>query len=153
MSGKIDEIKIDYQQYANDRIPKNNKVKNYILAFLFGGAICVIGQLISEAGIHIMGLEEEQTSMFTSVVLIFIAALLTGLGVYDVIGKHAGAGSMVPITGFANSIVAPAMEFKREGPVMGVGSKLFTLAGPVLVMGITLSVIAGVIYYFIGLIW
>ena len=99
-----------------------------------------------------MGLEKLQASCATSMTLIFIGALLTGLGVYDLIGKRAGAGSIIPITGFANSIVSPAMEYKSEGYVMGVGGKMFTVAGPVLVFGISASIIVGIIYLIFNII-
>ena len=112
---------------------------------LTGGAICCIGQLIGDFGTAVLNLAEQERAAFTSIVLIFAGALLTGIGVYDKLGAIAGAGSVVPITGFANSIVAPAMEHKREGLVMGVGAELFSLAGPVLVYGITSSVIVGII--------
>ena len=95
-------------------------------------------------------LDEKGTAAFTCIVLIFFGALLTGLGIYDVIGKFAGAGSIVPITGFANSMVSPALEYKREGYVLGVGAKLFTIAGPVLVYGISTSVLVGLIYFILN---
>ena len=117
-----------YRETVNARAPKSKTFSQCILAFLTGGAICCIGQLIGDFG-----------------TAVFAGALLTGIGVYDKLGAIAGAGSVVPITGFANSIVAPAMEHKREGLVMGVGAELFSLAGPVLVYGITSSVIVGII--------
>ena len=119
-------------------------------AFVVGGLICVIGQCISMFGREVLQLLEDQTSAFTSITLIFLGATLTGIGIYDRIGQFAGAGSIVPITGFANSIVAPAMEFKREGQVTGTGAKLFTVAGPVLTFGISASIVVGLIYYFLG---
>ena len=111
-----------------------------------GGAICVLGQLLTELAAKIE-LGEVTAPMFTSAVLIFLGTTLTGLGVYDRIGKYAGAGSIVPITGFANSVAAPAMEFRREGLVLGLGAKLFTLAGPVLTYGVSASIVVGVIYW------
>ena len=111
------------------------------------------GQGINDFYMKIANLEKLQASSATSMTLIFIGAFLTGLGVYDLIGKRAGAGSIIPITGFANSIVSPAMEFKKEGYVMGVGSNLFKIAGPVLVYGISSSIICGILYYFIRLIF
>lgn len=142
-----------YKQY--DRLvkkltPNSNCMQGYIRAFWVGGVICIIGQLISLAGEKWLGMTESSASMFTSVVLIFLGTTLTGLGVYDDIGRYAGAGSIVPITGFANSIASPAIEFKREGLVLGVGAKLFVISGPVLVYGIVSSVVVGIIYWFAG---
>ena len=119
-----------------------------ILTSFVGGLICMLGQAITNFFAYKMEFGTQAASTATSICLIFLSALLTGLGVYDRIGKFAGAGSIVPITGFANSVVAPAMEFRREGLVMGVGAKLFTLAGPVLVYGIGSSVIVGLIAFF-----
>ena len=116
-------------------------------AFLFGGLICVIGQSLMDMYLY-LGLSKDNASMSVSITLIFLSALLTGLGWYDRIAKHAGAGTLVPITGFANSIVSPAIEYKSEGYVMGVGGKMFTVAGPVLVFGISASVIIGIIATF-----
>lgn len=144
------EEKAEHSQYralVNERIPRSKTLRDCLLAFLVGGSICVIGQLIGDAGEALFALDEKSRAAFTSIMLIFTAALLTGIGVYDKIGSFAGAGSVVPITGFANSIVAPAMEHKREGLVLGVGAQLFSIAGPVLVYGITSSVIVGIITY------
>lgn len=133
-----------------DRLaPKSKMGQGLLRAFWVGGLICVIGQAITDIGKAYWGLDKEAAGTLCSISLIFISMLLTGIGVYDQIGKYAGAGSIVPITGFANSVVAPAMEFKREGYVMGVGAKMFSLAGPVLVYGIGSSVIVGILYYFI----
>ena len=139
------EEKKQYQQKVEKRMPKSNAFTQCVCAFLVGGLICCIGQFIRNLGIMYLELDETQASAFTSIIMIFLGATLTGLGIYDKIGKFAGAGSVVPITGFANSIVAPAMEHKFEGYVMGVGAQLFSLAGPVLVFGITASVIVGLI--------
>jgi stage V sporulation protein AC len=117
-------------------------------AFWVGGVICSIGQALTLWGAQ-LELSEMTAPMFTSVVLIFLGTTLTGIGVYDRIGKYAGAGSIVPITGFANSVAAPAIEFRREGLVMGVGAKLFALAGPVLAYGISASVVVGIIHWII----
>ncbi len=119
--------------------------KGIFRAYWVGGAICVLGQLINDLFSYGLKWGMQSASTATSICLIFIASLLTGLGVYDKIGKYAGAGSIVPITGFANSVVSPAMEFRREGLVMGVGAKMFTLAGPVLVYGIGSSVLVGLV--------
>ena len=125
--------------------PKSEIALGLFRAFWVGGVICMIGQGISDIFAHIFLLGAQSTACATSITLIFLATLLTGIGVYDRIGKYAGAGSIVPITGFANSVVSPAMEFRREGLVMGVGAKLFTLAGPVIVYGVSSSVIVGLI--------
>ena len=146
------QIEKHYRALVERLTPKSELSGNLIRSFLFGGAICVIGQIILELAKAYLGFNAQDAVTFTSITLIFIGALLTGIGKYDWIGKKAGAGSIVPITGFANSIVAAAMEFKREGFVMGVGAKMFQIAGPVLVYGIGSSVIAGLIAYFFGLI-
>lgn len=134
-----------YRQLVNERMPKSKTAQQCLLAFLVGGTICCIGQLIGDVGVILFSLDEKNRAAFVSITLIFIGALLTGIGVYDRIGTFSGAGSVVPITGFANSIVAPAMEHKREGLILGVGAQLFTYAGPVLVYGITTSVVIGLI--------
>ncbi|WP_337399888.1 stage V sporulation protein AC [Congzhengia sp.] len=135
-----------YQDYVDKKTPNSPIVKDVILAFIVGGLICVIGQLILN-GYQAMGFDEEGAAMGTSTTLVFLGAFFTGLGLYDRLAKFAGAGSIVPITGFANSIVSPAMEFKSEGLVLGLAVKMFTVAGPVLVYGITSSVVAGIVYY------
>ena len=135
---------MDYQKYAEKKVPKPTYLKNIIWAFIVGGIICTVGQLIYHFFSN-RGLDEKMTSAATAISLVFIGALLTGLGVYDKIGKIGGAGAAVPITGFANAIVSPAMEFKREGFIFGVASKMFVIAGPVLVYGIGSSIIVGII--------
>jgi len=135
-----------YQEYVNKKTPNSPILKDILLAFLIGGLICVIGQLIHD-GYQALGLDEENASMGTSATLVFLSALFTGLGLYDRLAKFAGAGTIVPITGFANAIVSPAMEFKSEGLVLGLAVKMFTVAGPVLVYGITASVASGIVYY------
>ena len=122
--------------------------KNCIKAFIVGGIICCIGQLIYY-GIVKLGFNVDDSMAITSIILVFLGAFLTGINIYNKIGKFAGAGSIIPITGFANSIVAPAMEHRKEGLVTGVGAKMFIIAGPVLVYGIISSFICGLIYYFI----
>lgn len=134
-----------YRQRVNEKAPKSHVFMQCVNAFWVGGLICCIGQALNLIGSELLWLDADDTSAFTSIVLIFLGAFLTGLGVYDKIGSFAGAGSIVPITGFANSIVAPAMEHKYEGYVLGVGAQLFSIAGPVLVYGITTSVIVGLI--------
>ena len=117
-------------------------------AFWVGGLICVLGQAIADIGTVLLKTSARDASTLASITLVFLAALLTGLGVFDRIGKYAGAGSFVPITGFANAMVSPALEFRREGLVLGVGAKLFTIAGPVLVYGVGASVVYGLICFF-----
>lgn len=136
----------EYQNLTKSLTPKPNAVLNSLRAFLVGGLICAVGQMIIN-GLNLVGLERSEAAAAATAILILLGALLTGLGVYDEIGKFAGAGSIVPVTGFSNSIVAPALEFKREGYVMGVGARLFTVAGPVLVYGIATSIVVGIIYY------
>lgn len=137
-----------YQEKVNKINPKPPLVKNLIWAFCVGGLICLIGQFIQNYFMETIGLAKKDAGTYTSVVMVFLGAFLTGLGVYDDIGKRAGAGSIVPITGFANSIVAPAMEFKREGYVFGIGAKMFVIAGPVLVYGMVTAFFIGLLYWF-----
>ena len=144
---KTIETKKEYQEYVDKKTPNSPILKNCINSFLIGGLICSIGQIIFEF-CRFRGLDETDSGTIVSIVLIGLSAFLTGLNIFNKIGKIAGAGSLVPITGFANSIVSPAMEFKSEGYVMGVGAKMFTIAGPVLVYGISTSIIVGIIYYF-----
>lgn len=139
-----------YKTLAQQLTPKPTVLKNMVMAFIVGGIICALGQVIINLFV-MAGLKLVDASTAATATMIFLGALLTGLGVYDEIGKFAGAGSIVPVTGFANSIVAPAMEFKREGYVLGVGAKLFTIAGPVLVYGIATSIVVGIVYFLIHL--
>lgn len=139
-----------YQDRIKADMPKSSLLKECIMAFIVGGLICVLGEALNDIGKNWLGLEEKAVGTFRSATLIFLGALFTGIGIYDVLGRFAGAGSIVPITGFANSIVSPALEYKWEGYIMGVGAKLFTIAGPVLVYGISTSILAGIIYYIIG---
>ena len=139
-----------YDRMVKALTPGSNVWQGYFRAFWVGGTICTIGQLLSVFGEKALGLPEGSDAMFTSISLIFLGVLLTGLGVYDDIGRYAGAGSIVPITGFANSVASPAIEFRREGLILGVGAKLFTVAGPVLVYGLSASIAAGVVYWLIG---
>lgn len=135
----------NYQEYVNQKSPNSPILKNCFNSFWVGGLICAIGQFILEICKY-NGLDKTTGSTIVSISLIFLSAFLTSLNVFNKIGKFAGAGSLVPITGFANSIVSPAMEYKSEGYVMGVGAKMFTVAGPVLVYGISTSVIVGLCY-------
>lgn len=142
-------MKISNKQYdkmVKKASPPSPKLKNFILAYLVGGLICVIGQLFKEL-YEYLGLTEDVVKMLVPVTLIFLAALLTALKVFDNIAKHAGAGTLVPITGFANAVVSPAIEFKNEGFILGVGAKMFTIAGPVIVYGTVASVVYGIIYW------
>ena len=134
-----------YQSYVDKKTPNSPILKNCFNAFWVGGLICVIGELISEY-FKSRGFSISESGTIVSMSLIFISAFLTAINVFNKIGKFAGAGSLVPITGFANSIISPAMEYKSEGYVMGVGAKMFTVAGPVLVYGISTSIIVGLIY-------
>ncbi len=143
-ASKADQQK--YQEKFEQVKPKTPLLKNLIWAFIVGGLICVLGQFILNYFVS-LGLSKKDAGGPTSTILILLSALLTGLGVYDEIGRRAGAGSVVPITGFANSIVAPALEFKREGYVFGIGAKMFVIAGPVLVYGIATAVLIGFIYW------
>ncbi len=135
--------------YVESKIPKTKNFPTLIWAFLIGGLICVIGQAISDGLMAIFpNMGQEDASAFCSVILIFIASLLTGLGWYDRIGVFAGAGSIVPITGFSNSITSPAVEFKKEGIIFGLCVKMFSVAGPVIVCGLVISFLTGLIYLF-----
>lgn len=140
------ETKTDYQTYVDQKSPNSNLFFNMLKAFIVGGIICIIGQLIADFFTS-KGMEKDTVSALTSMSLIFIGVFLTAINVYHKIGKFAGAGSIVPITGFANSIASPAIEFKSEGYVLGVGAKMFLIAGPVLVYGITSSIVVGILYF------
>lgn len=146
MNSKITLTNTEYDEMISKNAKKSPIIKNIILAFTIGGLICIIGQLIFNK-LTTMGIEQENAATFTSISLIFLSALLTALNLYSRIGKIAGAGSTIPITGFANSIVSPAIEFKSEGFILGLGANMFKVAGPVLVYGITSSVILGLVYY------
>ena len=139
------ETKKAYQEYVDKKTPNSPILKNCFNAFWVGGLICTIGQIILNICKE-RGFDTQASGTIVPILLIGIAAFLTGLNLFNKIGKFAGAGSLIPITGFANSIVSPAMEYKSEGYVMGVGGKMFTVAGPVLVFGISASIIVGIIY-------
>ena len=141
-----DMTQAQYIQYVEKQSPDSPLAKNILLAFLVGGTICVIGQFIGDYALS-LGIEKDAAAGWTSITLIFIGALLTGLGIYDKIAKFAGAGTIVPITGFANSIVSPAMEHKSEGFVLGMSARMFIISGPVLVFGTVSSVVAGLIMW------
>ena len=139
----------DYDQMTKEASPNTKSWRNIPLAFLIGGLICVLGQGIMEFGLS-RGLEKDQAAAWTSVALVFLSALLTGLKVYDNIAKFGGAGTLVPITGFANAVVSPAIEFKSEGLVLGLGAKMFVIAGPVIVYGTAAAVIYGAVLFLAG---
>ena len=139
------ESKETYKTYVEKKSPPSTILKNCFNAFWVGGLICTIGQVIFNICKQ-RGFDAQMSSTIVSILLIGISAFLTGLNLFNKIGKFAGAGSLIPITGFANSIVSPAMEYKSEGYVMGVGGKMFTVAGPVLVFGISTAIIVGIIY-------
>ena len=136
----------EYGRLVQDMMPKSPILKDCINAFWIGGLICTLGQLLLN-GYTALGLDEINAGTAGSMTLVVLSAWLTGLSLYDNIAKHAGAGTLVPITGFANSIAAPAVEFKTEGFILGVGAKMFTIAGPVIVYGVSASVVYGVIYW------
>lgn len=142
--------KEEYKEYVEKRAKKSPILKDTALAFLFGGLICAIGQLFMDLYLH-LGIEKQNASTLASISIVFITILFTGLGVFDNIAKVAGAGTFVPISGFANSISSQAIDSKSEGYVLGVGAKIFTIAGPVILYGILSGTIYGVIYYFVSL--
>ena len=135
-----------YEQYVKEKTPVHNVWLNMVKAFVTGGGICVLGQVILNY-CSSQGLSKEISGAWTSVVLVFLSVLLTGLNVYYKIAKWGGAGALVPITGFANSVAAPAIEYKKEGQVFGIGCKIFTISGPVILYGVVTSWVLGVVYY------
>ena len=137
----------EYIRYVAFRTKKSHWLRDACRAFWVGGVICVLGQLLKEAYLFV-GLSEEKAGALVSVTLIFLAGLCTGIGVFDRIAKYAGAGTLVPITGFANAVASPAIDARAEGYVLGVAAKMFTIAGPVIVFGSVSSMLYGVVYYF-----
>ena len=135
----------EYDKYIQGMAPGSPVAKDLIKAFIVGGLICCLGQALSVAYREFAGLAEEDAATAVSMTLIFLAAVLTGLNVYDQMARFAGAGTLVPITGFANSVVSPALEFKTEGFILGTAAKMFTIAGPVITFGLTASVVYGFI--------
>ena len=135
-----------YGKLVKDMSPKSPMEKNCLKAFVVGGLICTLGQALINLYSY-WGLEQEQASTVASITLVALSALLTGLSLYDNLAKHAGAGTLVPITGFANAVSSAAVEFKTEGFILGVGAKMFTIAGPVIVYGVSASVVYGLIYW------
>lgn len=138
--------KDDYSKMADKASPNSPKILNCVKAFLIGGLICTIGQVIMEL-LKNAGLNEKEVQAGTSAVLIILTAILTGIGIFDKIARHAGAGTIVPITGFANSVVSPAMEFQHEGFILGTAAQMFSIAGPVIVYGVGSSFLYGLIIY------
>lgn len=127
---------------------KSPLLKDFLMAYLFGGIICIIGEFI-KIGLTELGVKEENAGTLTTITVILIASLLTGLGIFDMIAKHAGAGTLVPVTGFSNAVTSQAMDAKSEGIILGVGAKIFTVAGPVILFGIASGVVYGIIYFMI----
>lgn len=135
-----------YAQLVDRLSPKSEMGQGLFRAFITGGLICALGQCFIELGQRYLDMTVTTSTTFASMMIVFITAVLTGVGVFDRIGQFGGAGAFVPISGFANAMVSPAMEFRREGLVLGLGAKLFTIAGPVLVWGISISVLVGIVY-------
>lgn len=150
MEKKEQDIETKFKNLSSSKEPKVNIIKNCFNAFIVGGLICDVGQMFNNY-YKFIGIPKDDVGTCVSITMVFIGALLTGTGIYDKIASFGGAGTVVPITGFSNSIVSPAMEFKKEGYIFGVGAKMFTIAGPVLVYGIGSSVLVGIIYYIIKL--
>lgn len=137
----------DYEEYVKKITPSHNLYLQMLKAFIVGGIICVIGQILLNYASSSLGMDKEMAGSFCSLVLVFTSVLLTGFNIYPSIVKFGGAGALVPITGFANSVAAPAIEFKKEGQVFGVGCKIFTIAGPVILFGIFTSWVLGLGYW------
>ena len=140
--------KDNYKSYVFEKMPKSSHWKNMFWAFLIGGIICVIGQAFIQ--FYSLWFNDQDASVLASGTLVLLAAILTGFGVYDNIGRFAGAGSTIPITGFSNAVVSPALEFRAEGYIYGVGAKMFLVAGPVIVNGVTISVIVALLTLVFG---
>ena len=140
-----------YKKFADAHAPRSPIVKDCLWAFCVGGGICAFAQGLKNIYMKICHMLESDAALLTSVTLILLAVTLTGIGVFDKIAKHAGAGTLVPITGFANSVVSPAIDSNAEGPILGIGAKIFTVAGPVLLYGTLAGAVYGVIYWAVGL--
>ena len=144
--------KAKYTQLVKKTAPKSKVVYDCVKAFWVGGTICLLGEIIAVSIMYFFELEREIAGTWTSIILVFLSAFLTGIGLYAKIGAYAGAGSIVPITGFANGVASPAIEFKTEGWVLGLGAKMFIIAGPVIVYGTVSSVAYGIIYWIMQMI-
>lgn len=143
----------EYKKYIDKTQPKSKELRTMISAFIIGGIICMIGEGFKDLFQYLLPqFDKDQIASLVSITMIFLGAFFTGLGLYDRLGKYAGAGSIIPITGFANSIVSPAMEFNKEGVFYGIMAKMFVIAGPIIVSGISASVLVGVIYYIVGVV-
>lgn len=138
--------KEEYNQLVKDLAPKSKFIRDCFRAYIVGGAICVFGQFINDFFVN-KGYVKDDASLITSLILVFLGCFLTGLGLYQKIGNFAGAGSIVPITGFANAVAAPSLEYKKEGYIYGVGAKMFVIAGPVILYGTLTSFVVGLVYY------
>ncbi len=149
MSSSVKINKKEYQKLCEETTPKPPYIKNLVLAFLFGGTICAFGEVLNFVYFDVAQFEKQQAGLLVSTTLIAIAALLTGVGIYDKLSHYAAAGTMVPITGFANAVASAAVEFKTEGFVFGTSSKIFSIAGPVIVFGTSASFILGVVYWLV----
>lgn len=136
-----------YKKYADARAPRSPILKNCFRAFLVGGLICTLGQGLRDIYTKLCGMNQDDAGTLTAITLVFLAVLLTGLGIFDRIAKYAGAGTLVPITGFANAVASPAIDSKSEGWILGVGAKIFSVAGPVLLYGTLAGTVYGVIYW------
>ena len=141
------QLEKEYEEYVKTITPTHNLYLQMLKAFITGGIICVIGQVLLNFATNQMGMDKEMAGSFCSLILVLISVLLTGFNIYPSIVKFGGAGALVPITGFANSVAAPAVEFKKEGQVFGIGCKIFTIAGPVILYGIFTSWLLGLIYW------
>lgn len=143
----------EYKKYIDKTQPKSKELRTMISAFIIGGIICMIGEGFKDLFQYLLPqFDKDQIASLVSITMIFLGAFFTGLGLYDRLGKYAGAGSIIPITGFANSIVSPAMEFNKEGVFYGIMAKMFVIAGPIIVSGISASVLVGIIYYLVGVV-
>ncbi len=140
----------EYDRFIKNMSPKSRLMPNLLKAFVIGGLICCVGQVVFDV-LGVCGLDKESSAPATSIIMVFLGALLTGLGIYDNLAKAGGAGTLVPITGFANAVVAPALEFKAEGVITGMAAKMFTIAGPVIAFGVSASVIYGLLLLLFGL--
>lgn len=144
---KVKQNDAEYNEYVDIVTPKHNCAKNCLNAFLIGGAICTLGQCIQDIATNYFGCNKDDAGSYTSLILVFISVILTGFNIYKKIAKYGGAGALVPITGFANSVAAPTIEYQKEGEVFGKGVKVFTIAGPVILFGIVTSWVLGLIYF------